>query len=110
MERLTKRDTDGQAMMDCEKCKSDWTGKHGKPMADCIRIVHIGKARSANWMWRQEKMDELKPCPFCGGEAAFLGTTCTIKCKQCGGAFIAANPVMTRMETAAAWNRRVNDG
>ena len=55
------------------------------------------------------KMAELKPCPFCGGEAAFLGTTCTIKCKQCGGAFIATNPVMTRMETAAAWNRRVND-
>lgn len=39
-------------------------------------------------------MDELKPCPFCGGEAAFLGTTCTIKCKQCGGAFIATNPVL----------------
>lgn len=55
-------------------------------------------------------MAELKPCPFCGGEAAFLGTTCTIKCKQCGGAFIATNPVMTRMETAAAWNRRVDNG
>ena len=27
MERLTKRDTDGQAMMDCEKCEADWTGK-----------------------------------------------------------------------------------
>ena len=74
-----------------------------------IRIAHIGKARSANWMWRQEKMAELKPCPFCGGEAAFLGTTCTIKCKQCGGAFIVTSPVMTRMETVAAWNRRVND-
>ena len=36
-ERMTKRDTDGQAMMDCEKCKADWTGKHGKPMADCMR-------------------------------------------------------------------------
>ena len=22
-ERMTKRDTDGQAMMDCEKCKAD---------------------------------------------------------------------------------------
>lgn len=52
-------------------------------------------------------MAELKPCPFCGGEAAFLGTTCTIKCKQCGGAFIATNPVVARMEIAAAWNRRV---
>lgn len=37
-ERLTKRDTDGQAMMDCEKCKADWTGKHGKPMADCTAL------------------------------------------------------------------------
>lgn len=38
MERLTKRDTDGQAMMDCEKCKADWTSKHGKPMADCTAL------------------------------------------------------------------------
>lgn len=38
MERLTKRDTDGQAMMDCEKCKADWTGKHGEPMVDCTAL------------------------------------------------------------------------
>lgn len=38
MERLTKYDTDGQAMMDCEKCEADWTGKHGKPMADCTAL------------------------------------------------------------------------
>lgn len=38
MERLTKRDTDGQAMMDCEKCKADWMGKHGKPMVDCTAL------------------------------------------------------------------------
>ena len=38
MERMTKRDTDGQAMMDCEKCKADWTGKHGKPMVDCTAL------------------------------------------------------------------------
>ena len=25
-------------MMDCEKCKADWTGKHGKPMADCTAM------------------------------------------------------------------------
>ena len=37
-ERLTKRDTDGQAMMDCEKCKADWTGKHGKPMDGCTAL------------------------------------------------------------------------
>lgn len=38
MERLTKRDTDGQAMVDCEKCKADWTGKHGKPVVDCTAL------------------------------------------------------------------------
>ena len=38
MERLTKRDIDGQAMVDCEKCKADWTGKHGKPMVDCTAL------------------------------------------------------------------------
>lgn len=38
MERLTKRDNDGQAMMDCEKCKADWTGKNGKPMVDCTAL------------------------------------------------------------------------
>lgn len=38
MERLTKRDTDGQAMMDCQKCEADWTGKHGKPMVDCTAL------------------------------------------------------------------------
>ena len=38
MERLTYRDTDGQVMMDCQKCKADWTGKHGKPMADCTAL------------------------------------------------------------------------
>lgn len=37
-ERMTKRGTDGQAMMDCQKCESDWTGKHGKPMADCTAL------------------------------------------------------------------------
>lgn len=38
MERLTKRGTYGLAMMDCEKCKADWTGKHGKPMVDCTAL------------------------------------------------------------------------
>ena len=38
MERLTKYDTDGQAMMDCERCKADWTGKRGKPMVDCTAL------------------------------------------------------------------------
>ena len=36
--RMTKRNTDGQAMMNCQKCEADWTGKHGKPMADCTAL------------------------------------------------------------------------
>ena len=38
MERLTKRDADGQAVMDCQKCKADWVGKHCKPMDDCTAM------------------------------------------------------------------------
>lgn len=37
-ERMTKRDTDGQAMMDCKKCKADWMGKYGKPMVECTAL------------------------------------------------------------------------
>ena len=50
---------------------------------------------------------ELKPCPFCGGKAAFIGDGATIKCKSCGGAFIVTNPLINRLEVAEAWNRRV---
>lgn len=51
-------------------------------------------------------MAELKPCPFCGGTAAFIGDTPTIKCQYCGGAFICTNPLMSRLEVAEAWNKR----
>ena len=54
-------------------------------------------------------MPELKPCPFCGGEAAFIGDTGTIKCKWCGGAFIVTSPLVTKMDAKEAWNRRVTD-
>ena len=46
MERLTKRDTDGQVMMDCEKCKADWTGKHGQPMVDCTALYCRNRVKS----------------------------------------------------------------
>jgi DNA-directed RNA polymerase subunit RPC12/RpoP len=52
---------------------------------------------------------ELKPCPFCGGESDFLTQTTTIKCKQCGSAFIVTNPLISRLEVAQAWNRRVDN-
>lgn len=52
---------------------------------------------------------ELKPCPFCNGEAGFIAESTTIKCKQCGGAFIVANPLISRLEVAQAWNRRADN-
>ena len=48
---------------------------------------------------------ELKPCPFCGGEAAFLSETATIKCKKCGRTFIVTNPLISRLEAVVGWNR-----
>ena len=53
---------------------------------------------------------ELKPCPFCGGEADFIGETAIIKCKQCGGAFIVTNPLISKLEASQAWNRRSDNG
>lgn len=38
MERLTKRDTDGKVMMDCEKCKADLMVRYGKPLVDCTAL------------------------------------------------------------------------
>lgn len=37
-ERMTKRDIDGRAVMDCKKCKADWMGKYGKPMVECTAL------------------------------------------------------------------------
>lgn len=54
----------------------------------------------------EQKTAELKPCPFCGSEAAFIGDTASIKCKCCGGAFICTNPLISRYEAAEAWNKR----
>lgn len=53
---------------------------------------------------------EIKPCPFCGGEADFIKDTRTIKCKHCGGAFICTNPLISLLEVKEAWNRRVDNG
>ena len=63
MERLTKRDNDGQAMMDCEKCKADWTGKHGKPMDDCTALYCRNrlKDRLAAYEDRECEPEEVLP-------------------------------------------------
>ena len=54
-------------------------------------------------------MDELKPCPFCGGEAAFIGDSASIKCRNCACAFIVTTPLISRLEVKDAWNRRFTD-
>lgn len=51
-------------------------------------------------------LKELKCCPFCGNEANWIGETASIKCKNCGGAFIVTNPLISRLEAAEAWNNR----
>ena len=57
-------------------------------------------------------MTELKPCPFCGGQAMYVCTTSTlynpktsIECCQCGSS---AKMHHTRLEAIEAWNRRVD--
>lgn len=59
-------------------------------------------------------MENLKPCPFCGGEAkmnihrfAGLSNSYGVECKECmtqSSQFFA-----TREQAIAAWNRRAND-
>ncbi len=52
--------------------------------------------------------EELKPCPFCGGEARFEtygGTACAVVCQTCG----CGTPTMRLddgMIAADLWNRR----
>lgn len=61
-------------------------------------------------------MTELKPCPFCGGEAKLVNTwncLCHIICRSCGATIGEAkrhpNDFRTRDEVIAAWNRRSID-
>ena len=56
-------------------------------------------------------MTELKPCPFCGGEAHVVetihGKTLPwVRCKDCG----METPMLdTEEEAIEAWNRRVDN-
>ncbi|WP_425029523.1 Lar family restriction alleviation protein [Providencia rettgeri] len=51
-------------------------------------------------------MNELKKCPFCGGEPKIDGHVyITIKCRKCR---IQSAP-RPRDEAITAWNRRAND-
>lgn len=64
-------------------------------------------------------MDELKPCPFCGGEAEVQKAKSTsyfgrklpykVKCKRCHCA-LAYQFFGTEKDATKAWNRRADNG
>lgn len=56
-------------------------------------------------------MDELKPCPFCGGEAIESepidrSPYWRIRCRKCSASIGGTHRRMNR----EAWNRRIGDG
>ena len=63
-------------------------------------------------------MIELKPCPFCGGEAEYVYCTgiiiatlnpIAVKCKECGAATMnvdASTEYCAKGKAAELWNRR----
>ena len=59
-------------------------------------------------------MEELKPCPFCGGEAEIrrwhvFGRKChvTVQCKKCKAN---SGDWHNKKRAIDGWNRRTNDG
>lgn len=57
------------------------------------------------WLNLEYGDDELKPCPFCGGEAKILvGTERLAICTKCGAN---TESFEHEVDAIAAWNRRV---
>ena len=56
-------------------------------------------------------MDQLKPCPFCGGAVEIVGESnpFLIWCETCGLEFGHEKDYKT-YQIVEAWNRRVDDG
>ena len=65
-------------------------------------------------------MNELKPCPFCGGEVEETGGSCNfgkkimtlnVKCRKCGTSVALKTAWNTNayIEAVDAWNRRVDN-
>jgi Lar family restriction alleviation protein len=50
-----------------------------------------------------DMVTELKPCPFCGGEAYAPDRTTWLRCRECG---CETNYFETLEEAIEAWNRR----
>jgi len=56
--------------------------------------------------------DELKPCPFCGGEGVEVldhrerGRPCSVECLECNAS---TGPQLTDGDAVAAWNRRAGE-
>lgn len=53
-------------------------------------------------------MDELKPCPFCGGEA-YLESVFDWVCVECNGCKVSTKAYEDPKEAEEVWNRRVGD-
>lgn len=74
-------------------------------------VLLVGNSTWSIWTERQVNgMTELKPCPFCGGEAELnllLGNYC-VTCKSCMGAIFPAAG-MTEEEAIELWNRRAGE-
>lgn len=55
----------------------------------------------------KKKMEELKKCPFCGGEAKIVGYSLFwIVCEEC---LAETAGFATKEEAIKAWNRRVEE-
>ena len=53
-------------------------------------------------------MNDMKPCPFCGGEAEIIGDDYFwIQCKFCRAETMGSEDLAEAIEV---WNRRVEDG
>ena len=86
--------------------------KSAKYAVDVQSRVNVAAGtKKANVLWRPKMInrEELKPCPFCGGEKwSFINHAMTqeqIICKKCG----ARGPISKdRIKAIAAWNNRVS--
>lgn len=59
-------------------------------------------------------MDELKPCPFCGGKATIFSVEywCMVECTECGARsknFAAFSTTEAEQQAKKFWNRRVEN-